>query len=76
MFWYVKKERFTTTCKLCNKDINVAHMAFGALKQHSEEKIHIGFSAQLVEVCVAKQIGSVKTLTMQGTEIVTGKRDE
>ena len=39
------------------KDINVAYMGFGALKQHSEKKIHIGFTTHLEE---AKQTGSVK----------------
>ena len=33
-----KKDEFTATCKLCKKDINVAYMGFGALKQHSEKK--------------------------------------
>ena len=41
-----------------------------------KKKVHIGFSAQLVETCVAKQIGDVKKLTPQGTERVTGKCDE
>ena len=51
-------------------------MRFGALKQHSEKRVHIGFSAQLVEASVAKQTGIVKTLTTQGMDTVTGKCDE
>ena len=44
-----KKDDFTATYKLCKKDINVAYMGFGALKQHSEKKIHIGFTTHLEE---------------------------
>ena len=54
-------------------DINVACMGFGALKQHSEKRRHMGFTTQLKE---AKQTGRVKKVTTQGTETVTGKSDE
>ena len=37
-YWCEKKDEFTATCKLCKKDINVAYMGFGALKQHSEKR--------------------------------------
>ena len=40
------------------------------------EKVHIVFSAQLVETCVAKQTVSIQKLTTQGNETVTGKCDE
>ena len=73
MFLCVKKDEFTASCKHCNKNINVAHMDLVALKQHSEKKIHIGFCAQLVEGCIAKQTGSVKRLTTQGTETVVAR---
>ena len=42
-------------------------MGFGALKQHSEKKIHIGFTTHLEE---AKQTGSVKKVTTEGHETV------
>ena len=73
MYWCVKRDKFTVTCKLCNKGINLAEIGFGSLKQHSEKNVHIGFSVQLVEVCAVKQMGSVIKLTTQGTETVTGK---
>ena len=56
-YWCEEKDEFTATCKLCKKYINVAYMGFGALKQHSEKKIHIGFTTHLEE---AKQTGIVK----------------
>ena len=37
ILWYVEKDEFTATHKPCNKDINVAHIGFRALKQHSEK---------------------------------------
>ena len=61
VLWHVKKDEFTATHKLCNKDINVAHMGYEALKQHSDKKLYIKLSAQLAEACVSKQRGSVKT---------------
>ena len=39
-YWCERKDGFTATCKLCNKDINGAYMGFGAFKQHSEERTH------------------------------------
>ena len=72
-YWCERKDKFTETCKLCNKDINVAYMGFGALKQHSEKRRHMGFTTKLEE---AKQTGRVKKVTTQGTERVTGKYDE
>ena len=54
-------------------DINVAYMEFGALKQHSDKRRHMGFTTQLEE---AKQTGRVKKVTTQGNETVTGKSDE
>ena len=41
--WCIKKDYFTATCKLCNPHINIAHMGYSALKQHSEKKKHKGF---------------------------------
>ena len=32
--WCVKKDDNTATCTLCQKDINIAYMGFGALNQH------------------------------------------
>ena len=60
-----KKDELTATCKLCNKDITVAHMGFGALKQNSKKKVHVGLSADLVEAHTPKQMGSVKKLTVK-----------
>ena len=40
------------------------------------KKVHIRFSAQLIEPCVAKQTGSIKTLTTQGNETMMGKCNE
>ena len=37
MFWCVKKDELIATCKLYT-DINVAHIEFGALMQHSEKR--------------------------------------
>ena len=54
----------------------MAHMGFGALKQHSEEKVHIEFFVQDIETCVAKEKASVKKLTTEGTATVTDKCDE
>ena len=48
--WCVKKDDFTATCKLCNTDINIAHMGCSALTQHSEKKKHKGFSLPLEKV--------------------------
>ena len=48
--WCVKKDNFTATCKLCNTHINIAHMGYSALKQHSEKKKHKGFSSTLQKV--------------------------
>ena len=36
----MKKDDYTTTCKLCCKDINTESMGFSALKQHSEKQKH------------------------------------
>ena len=41
--WCIKKDNFTSTCKLCNTHINIAYMGYSALKQHSEKKKHKGF---------------------------------
>ena len=41
--WCIKKDNFTATCKLCNTQINIAHMGYSALKQHSEKKKHKAF---------------------------------
>ena len=43
--WYVKKDYYTTACKLHLKDINVENMGFGALKQHSENWKHRGLAS-------------------------------
>ena len=32
-YWCERMDEFTATCKLCNKDINVAYMGFGALSK-------------------------------------------
>ena len=48
--WCIKKDNFTVTCKLCNTHINIAHMGYSALKQHSEKKKHKGFSSTLQKV--------------------------
>ena len=48
--WCIKKDNFTATCKLCNTHINIAHMGYSALKQHSEKKKHKGFSSTLQKV--------------------------
>ena len=72
-YWCEKKDEFTATCKLCKKDINVAYMGFGALMQHSEKKIHIGFTTHLEE---AKQTGSVKKVTTEGHETVISQSGE
>ena len=75
MFWCIKKDEFTAGCKLCDKDINVVYMEFGALKQHSEKGTY-GIFCSMVEACVAKQTGSIRKATIQGTETETGKCDE
>ena len=46
----LKKDDFTATCKLCNNDINLAHMGYSALTQHSEKKKHKGFALMLEKV--------------------------
>lgn len=48
--WCVKKDEFTATCTLCNKDINVEYMGFGALRQHAEKQKHKGFASHLSKV--------------------------
>ena len=48
--WCIKKDNFTATCKLCNIHINIAHMGYSTLKQHSEKKKHKGFSSTLQKV--------------------------
>ena len=48
--WCIKKDNFTATCKLCNTHIDIAHMGYTALKQHSEKKKHKGFSSTLQKV--------------------------
>ena len=48
--WCIKKDNFTATCKLCNTHINIAHMGYSTLKQHSEKKKHKGFSSTLQKV--------------------------
>ena len=48
----------------------------GSTEAIFRKKVHIGFSAELVEACTAQQTGSVTKLTTQGTETVTGKSDE
>ena len=48
--WCIKKDDFTATCKLCDTHINIAHMGYSALKQHSEMKKHKGFSSTLQKV--------------------------
>ena len=48
--WCIKKDNFTATCKLCNTYINIAHMGYSALKQHSEKKKHKCFSSTLQKV--------------------------
>ena len=48
--WCIKKDNFTATCKLCNTHIDIAHMGYSALKQHSEKKKHKGFSSTLQKV--------------------------
>ena len=47
--WCVKKDYFTATCKLCNTDINIAHMGYSVVTQYSEKK-HKGFSLTLEKV--------------------------
>ena len=46
----IRKDNFTATCKLCNTHINIAHMGYSTLKQHSEKKKHKGFSSTLQKV--------------------------
>ena len=46
----VKKDEFTATCTLCNKDINVEYMGFEALKQHAEKQKYKGFASHLSKV--------------------------
>ena len=48
--WCIKKDNFTATYKLCNTHINIAHIGYSALKQHSEKKKHKGFSSTLQKV--------------------------
>ena len=55
-YWCETKDEFTAMYELCNKEINVAYIGFGALKQHSE-KGDTGFTTQLEE---GKQTGRVK----------------
>ena len=43
----MKKDEFTATCTLCNKDINVKYIGFGALKQCAEKQKHKGFAYHL-----------------------------
>lgn len=45
--WCTKKDDFTALCKLCESDISVAHMGFGALKQHSQKERHKSFAIGL-----------------------------
>ena len=45
--WCVKKDEKTATCTLCQKDINIVHMGFGALNQHVEKQRHKGFAGHL-----------------------------
>ena len=45
--WCIKKDNFTATYKLCNTHINIAHMGYYVLKQHSEKKKHKVFSSTL-----------------------------
>ena len=48
--WCIKKDNLTATCKLCNTHINITHMGYFTLKQHSEKKKHKGFSSTLQKV--------------------------
>ena len=48
--WCIKKDNFTAICKPCNTHINITHMGYSALKQHSEKKKHKGFSSTLKNV--------------------------
>lgn len=48
--WCIRKDEFTATCKLCQCDINTAYMGYSALKQHSEQKKHKGFSSTLESI--------------------------
>ena len=45
--WCVKKDENTATCTLCQKDINITYMGFGALNQHVEKQRHKGFAGHL-----------------------------
>ena len=36
-YWCERKDEFRAICKFCKKDITVAYMGFGAIKQHSEK---------------------------------------
>ena len=44
---HAKKDDNTATCILCQKDINIAYMGFGALNQHEEKQRHKGFAGHL-----------------------------
>ena len=46
----VSRKITTATCKLCNIDINIAHMGYSALKKHYEKKKHKGFSSTLQKI--------------------------
>ena len=69
----VKKRSSQQHVNFGKKAINVAYMGFGALKQHSEKKIHIGFTTHLEE---GKQTGSVKKVTIEGHETVISQPGE
>ena len=45
-----RKITLQATCKLCNTHINIAHMGYSALKQHSEKKKHKGYLSILQKV--------------------------
>ena len=42
--WYMKKDDYTVTCKICCKDISTESMIFSALKQHTEKQKHRGLA--------------------------------
>ena len=53
MFWCVKKDEFTATCKLGNRHKCGTH-GIQSTKNIMQKKEDIGFSSQLVEACDIK----------------------
>ena len=45
--WCVKKDDITATYTLCQNDINITCIGFGALNQHVEKQRHKGFAGHL-----------------------------